>query len=256
MIIALNKLLFLMLLGSLWIGTPGSIDGAEPAELASNAAERLHERRMMVETQLQGRGRETITDKTVLDAMLKVPRHRFIPENNRRLAYSDGPVPIGQGQTISQPYIVALMTQALALKPGMKVLEVGTGSGYQAAILAEITPYVFTIELLKTLYDFSKKNLTDLGYHEIRCRKGDGYYGWPEYAPFDRIIVTCAALHIPPPLMEQLTPGGKMIIPVGGQFETQRLLLVSKDLEGNRRSETVTLVRFVPLLRGAPQDDL
>lgn len=226
-----------------------SMTFGSPTDQASVAAERLNERQTMVETQLQGRGRAAITDKAVIQAMLRVPRHLFIPEANRRLAYSDSPVPIGHGQTISQPYIVALMTQALELRPGMKVLEVGTGSGYQAAILAELTEKVFTMELLKPLYEFSEKNLTNLGYHDVRCQRGDGYYGWPERAPFDRIIVTCAALHIPPPLMEQLKPGGRMLIPVGGQFETQRLLLVSKDHEGNRRSETVTLVRFVPLVR-------
>ncbi len=213
--------------------------------------ERLEERNAMVENQLKGLGRIPITDKRVIEAMRKVPRHLFIPTSNRSLAYADGPVPIGDGQTISQPYIVALMTQALDIQPGMKVLEIGTGSGYQAAVLAEITNRVFTIELLQSLYEFAKNNLIQLGYSQVKCRRGDGYYGWSEQAPFDRIIVTCAALHIPPPLLDQLKPGGKMIIPVGGAFETQRLLLVSKDSEGRRRSETVTLVRFVPLVRGS-----
>jgi protein-L-isoaspartate(D-aspartate) O-methyltransferase len=212
--------------------------------------ERLEERKAMVENQLKGLGRIPITDKRVIDAMRKVPRHLFIPESHRSLAYADSPVPIGYGQTISQPYIVALMTQALDIQSGMKVLEIGTGSGYQAAVLAEITNSVYTIELLKPLYDFANHNLVRLGYSHVKCRQGDGYYGWPEHAPFDRIIVTCAALHIPPPLLDQLRPGGKMIIPVGGAFETQRLLLVSKDSDGRRRSETVTLVRFVPLVRG------
>jgi protein-L-isoaspartate(D-aspartate) O-methyltransferase len=141
------------------------------------------------------------------------------------------------------------MTQALELKPGMKVLEIGTGSGYQAAILEEITPQVFTIEIIKALYDSARDRLKNLGYVKAQVRRGDGYYGWPEVAPFDRIIVTCAALHIPPPLWEQLSPGGKMIIPVGGNFETQRLLLVSKDESGGRTSKTIELVRFVPLIR-------
>jgi len=242
------RVLILVFFGAALVGVQDMALGS-PTGQAPAMTERLNERRTMVETQLQGRGRVAITDKAVIEAMLKVPRHLFMPEANRRLAYYDSPVPIGYGQTISQPYIVGLMTQALELSPGMKVLEVGTGSGYQAAILAELTDKVFSLELLKPLYEFSKKNLTNLGYHHVRCHRSDGYYGWPEHAPFDRIVVTCAALHIPPPLMEQLKPGGKMLIPVGGQFETQRLLLVSKDLEGNRRSQTLTLVRFVPLVR-------
>ncbi len=227
----------------------GSSSDAE-AQLRERFGERLEERHAMVENQLSGLGRIPITDQRVLDAMRKVPRHLFIPESRRSLAYADSPVPIGHGQTISQPYIVALMTQVLDIQPGMKVLEIGTGSGYQAAVLAEITNNVFTIELLKPLYEFASRNLVHLGYSQVKCRQGDGYYGWPEQAPFDRIIVTCAALHIPPPLLDQLKPSGKMIIPVGAAFETQRLLLVSKDTDGRRRSETVTLVRFVPLIRG------
>ncbi len=217
--------------------------------LTEKFSERSDERRSMVENQLKGYGRIPVTQKSVINAMLKVPRHLFIPESHRGLAYADSPVPIGYGQTISQPYIVALMSQVLDIQPGMKVLEIGTGSGYQAAILAEMGAKVFTIELLKPLYDFAKNNLAMLGYSNVMCLQGDGYYGWPEHAPFDRIIVTCAALHIPQPLVDQLKAGGKIIIPVGGPFETQRLLLVSKDSEGKRRSETVTLVRFVPLIR-------
>lgn len=231
---------------------PTSVGGfQETSQVQSHKkfSERADERRAMVENQLTGFGRIPVTDKNVVDAMLKVPRHLFIPEGHRALAYADSPVPIGYGQTISQPYIVALMTQALNIRPGMKVLEIGTGSGYQAAILAEMLAEAFTIELLKPLHEFAKNNLARLGYSQVRCLQGDGYYGWPDHAPFDRIIVTCAALHIPQPLMDQLKSGGKMIIPVGGPFETQRLLLVSKDSEGKRRSETVTLVRFVPLVR-------
>lgn len=204
----------------------------------------------MVRTQLTGHFRTGITDKAVLDAMLEVPRHLFIPQANRVFAYYDTPVPIGHGQTISQPYIVALMTQALDLQPGMKVLEVGTGSGYQAAILAELTQHVFTIEIIEPLYHRAMTALQTLGYDSVSVRLGDGYYGLKENAPFDRIIVTCAAQHIPPPLFEQLKPGGKMVIPVGGQFETQRLLLVTKGEDGGRTSKTLELVRFVPLIRG------
>jgi protein-L-isoaspartate(D-aspartate) O-methyltransferase len=140
------------------------------------------------------------------------------------------------------------MTEALDLEPGMKALEVGTGSGYQAAVLAEITPEVYTIEILEPLVERAKKTLTDLGYKTVVVRQGDGYYGMSDIAPFDRIIVTCAALHVPPPLFHQLRPGGKMVIPVGGRFETQRLLLVTKDDKGQRSSKTLELVRFVPLV--------
>lgn len=241
-------LIFWLCLGS---AITADLQVESEVKLREKFGERADERLAMMESQLKGLGRIPITDKDVRDAMHKVPRHLFIPESNKRLAYADSPVPIGYGQTISQPYIVALMTQALDIKPGMKVLEIGTGSGYQAAILAEMRAEVFTIELLKPLYELAKNNLAQLGYSHVMCLQGDGYYGWPERAPFDRIIVTCAALHIPQPLTDQLKPGGKMIIPVGGPFETQRLLLVSRDSEGKRKSQTVTLVRFVPLVRGS-----
>jgi len=209
----------------------------------------------MVATQLSGRGRTTISDQAVLDAMLRVPRHAFVPETSAAHAYGDYPVPIGHGQTISQPYIVALMTQYLDVRPGMSVLEIGTGSGYQAAILAEITPSVFTIEIIRPLYESAAARLDRLGFRTVKVLLGDGYFGWQKHAPFDRIIVTCAALHIPPPLLDQLKPDGKMVIPVGGTFETQRLLLVTKDEQGGRSSKTLELVRFVPLIRGAPIEE-
>jgi protein-L-isoaspartate(D-aspartate) O-methyltransferase len=228
-------------------------DRGRVAEAKPTGEERQQERTRMVETQLKGWGRTSITDTAVLRAMLKVPRHLFVPESMRTQAYDDSPLPIGHGQTISQPYIVALMTQALELKRGMKVLEVGTGSGYQAAILAEITPHVFTIEIIKPLYESARDRLKNIGYNTVTVAFGDGYYGMNDAAPFDRIIVTCAALHVPPPLFEQLKPGGRMIIPVGGAFETQRLLLITKDEEGRRTSKALELVRFVPLIRGAEQ---
>jgi protein-L-isoaspartate(D-aspartate) O-methyltransferase len=234
-------------------GLHGARSAAAEADLPAAFSERQQERTHMVETQLKGWGRTPIVDRAVLQAMLKVPRHFFVPPDRAALAYRDTPVPIGSGQTISQPYVVALMTQALGLKHGMKVLEVGTGSGYQAAILAEITPYVFTIEIIRPLYEAAADRLKKLGYNSVKVRLGDGYYGWKEFAPFDRIIVTCAALHIPPPLFEQLKPGGKMVIPVGGTFEVQRLLLVTKDESGGRSSKALELVRFVPLIRGTPQ---
>ncbi|AFM23853.1 protein-L-isoaspartate(D-aspartate) O-methyltransferase [Desulfomonile tiedjei] len=213
-------------------------------------SEMQQERKRMVETQFKGLGRTPIENAAVLQAMLTVPRHLFVPSSHRRLSYEDTPLPIGFGQTISQPYIVALMTQALGVEPGMKVLEIGTGSGYQAAVLAQITPHVYTVEIIEELYRSASKRLQDLGYSSVVVRQGDGYFGLSEGAPYDRIIVTCAALHIPAPLFDQLKPGGKMIIPVGGGFETQRLLLVSKDQQGGRTSQTLELVRFVPLLRG------
>jgi len=206
----------------------------------------------MVHEGMKGFGRTPIVDRAVLSAMERVPRHLFVPAKAARYAYQDSALPIGYGQTISQPYIVALMTQALEVQPGMKVLEIGTGSGYQAAVLEEITPQVFTIEIIKGLYESARDRLQSLGYGKTHVRLGDGYYGWQEFVPFDRIIVTCAALHVPPPLFEQLAPGGKMVIPVGGNFETQRLLLVSKDESGGRTSKTLELVRFVPLVRGTP----
>jgi protein-L-isoaspartate(D-aspartate) O-methyltransferase len=223
------------------------------AEARPADEEKQQERASMVETQLKGWGRTPITDKAVLGAMLKTPRHMFVPESMKARAYDDSPLPIGHGQTISQPYIVALMTQALELTPDMKVLEIGSGSGYQAAILAEITPHVFTIEIIKPLYESARGRLKNLGYNTVTIALGDGYYGMKDEAPFDRIIVTCAALHVPPPLFDQLKPGGRMIIPVGGAFETQRLLLVTKDEEGRRASKALELVRFVPLIRGAEQ---
>jgi protein-L-isoaspartate(D-aspartate) O-methyltransferase len=227
------------------------VEAQERPDLTKLFSERQQQRDEMVRTQFSGLGRTRITDQAVLDAMRRVPRHLFIPEAERRYAYADTPVPIGYGQTISQPYIVALMTQGLELKPGISVLEVGTGSGYQAAILAEITDAVSTIEIIEPLFKRVQTTLARLGYEKVNVRRGDGYYGLPDFAPFDRIIVTCAALHVPPPLFEQLKPGGKMIIPVGGAYETQRLLLVTKDEKGAKTSKTLELVKFVPLIRGS-----
>lgn len=231
-----------------------AISGSSPAQMdrPTNPAfqERRAAREEMVRTQMSGPGRTPITDQAVLEAMRTVPRHRFIPKSRRPWAYADSPVPIGYGQTISQPYIVALMTQGLELQPGMKVLEVGTGSGYQAAILAEITSEVYTIEIIEPLYRRAGTTLADLGYGTVRTRLGDGYFGLADSAPFDRIIVTCAALHVPPPLFNQLKVGGTMVIPVGGRFEVQRLLLVRKLPDGRRSSQTLDYVRFVPLVRG------
>ncbi|HHS12719.1 MAG TPA: protein-L-isoaspartate(D-aspartate) O-methyltransferase [bacterium] len=201
----------------------------------------IRQRHEMVERQIIARG---VRDEEVLRAMRKVPRHLFVPESFRRLAYADEPLPIGEDQTISQPYIVAYMTEALRLKGGERVLEIGTGSGYQAAVLAEIADSVFTIEIVPALADRAAETLADLGYDNVRCLKGDGTYGWPEKAPFDAIMVTAAPPSIPSALSEQLKEGGRMIIPVGTWY--QELILVTRK-NGALRKERLIPVRFVPM---------
>jgi len=201
------------------------------------------ERKRMVQKDLAGRD---ITDKKVLDAMGKVKRHLFVDKNLRDQAYNDHPLPIGEGQTISQPYIVALMTQALTITPGQKVLEIGTGAGYQAAVLAELTDNVYTIEILPGLAQKAARRLRALGYASVKVKCGDGYAGWEEYAPFDAIIITCAATHIPPLLLKQLKIGGKLIMPLGDTFFTQDLTLLIKKESGNEVT-SITGVVFVPM---------
>lgn len=186
-------------------------------------------------------------DRPVLDAMRQVPRHLFVPEQVRAHAYENRPLPIGHEATISQPYIVALMTDLLEVRPGDKVLEVGTGSGYQAAILSRLTDQVFSIEIVSALAERAARQLAELGY-AVTVRAGDGYAGWPEHAPFDRIIVTAGADHIPQPLVDQLRPGGRMVIPVGRNDDLQ-LTLVTKDARGRVRTRRLLAVRFVPLTR-------
>jgi protein-L-isoaspartate(D-aspartate) O-methyltransferase len=187
---------------------------------------------------------------SVMKAMANVPRHEFVPRNLRRAAYENRPLPIGYGQTISQPYIVALMTDLLDVEGDDIVLEVGTGSGYQAAILAELVKKIYTIEIIKELGEQAKGRLEDLGYQNIAVQVGDGYYGLEGLAPFDGIIVTAAANHVPPPLIKQLRPGGKMVIPVGGAFMTQQLMLVEKRNDGKIITKQVLPVIFVPLTGG------
>jgi protein-L-isoaspartate(D-aspartate) O-methyltransferase len=213
------------------------------------AAERAREREEMVVSQIAGAadGRGAIKSEAVLDAMRTVPRHAFVPAAGQRQSYADSPVPIGHGQTISQPYIVALMSELLELNPGQKVLEIGTGSGYQAAVLAHLTPHVYTIEIIEPLARGAEKALAAQGYADVKRRTGDGYFGWPEEAPFDAIIVTCAAGHLPPPLWEQLKPGGRIVVPIGGPFEVQRLVVLTKTPQGLRRSKSIIPVAFVPM---------
>ncbi|MGH8631386.1 MAG: protein-L-isoaspartate(D-aspartate) O-methyltransferase [Burkholderiales bacterium] len=186
-------------------------------------------------------------DPLVLATMNKVERHRFVPGSQQRHAYENRPLPIGHGQTISQPYIVALMTDLLDPQSNHSVLEIGTGSGYQAAVLAELARRVYTIEIIEPLGRDAGKRLARLGYRNVEVRIADGYYGWPEHGPFDGIVVTAAATHVPPPLIRQLKPGGKMVIPVGASFLTQYLLLVEKHLGGAVTSRQILPVRFVPL---------
>jgi len=180
-------------------------------------------------------------------AMGAVKRHEFVPDALRNQAYANHPLPIGYGQTISQPYIVALMTELLHLKTGDTVLEVGTGSGYQAAVLAQLAERVYSIEIVEPLFEEATERLARLGYSNVTTRLGDGYYGWEEHAPFDAIIVTAAASHVPPPLIAQLKPGGRLTIPVGGRFLTQYLLLIEKTADGEIITRQITPVRFVPL---------
>jgi len=211
----------------------------------------IEEREHMVKFDLRGRD---ITDEKVLEVMARVPRHEFVPRDLQGKAYADHPLPIGYGQTISQPYIVALMTQGLKLKKEDRVLEIGTGSGYQAAVLAEIVDEVYTIEIIEELAERANKTLKELDYENVEVKTGDGYFGWEEHAPFDAIIVTCAANHIPPPLIEQLDEGGRLIIPLGSTKYYQTLTLVEKR-NGSLETKYITSVRFVPMtgeaLKGA-----
>lgn len=213
--------------------------------------DRFEDQRLeMVRTQIEARG---IADTATLRAMRTVPRHEFVPDDMRNIAYSDGPLPIEEGQAISQPYVVAFMTEALHVASGQKVLEVGTGSGYQAAVLAEMGARVFSVEIFEGLARSSAERLARLGYDSVTVRAGDGYLGWPEEAPFDRIIVTAAPDSIPPALVEQLRPGGRIVIPVSPEGEPQELMVGEKSGTGFTLTQSIALVRFVPLLRDAPR---
>lgn len=198
----------------------------------------------MVETQIKARG---VSDERTLEAMRTVPRHKFVPKLYAPFAYNDQPLPIGEGQTISQPYIVAFMTEQLKLKPGCRVLEVGTGSGYQAAVLSLLCREVYTIEIIPSLGEGARKVLEELEYKNVSVKIGDGYLGWEEHAPFDGILVTAAAPHIPQPLIDQLKIDGRMIIPIGEVFDVQDLVLVEKKEDGSVTTQKILPVRFVPL---------
>ncbi|TVR58435.1 MAG: protein-L-isoaspartate(D-aspartate) O-methyltransferase [Spirochaetaceae bacterium] len=217
----------------------GTTEPSDPAD-----EDRRTDRDTMVTEQIAGRG---VSDPKVLAAMRSVPRHLFVPENERRNAYADRPLPIGHGQTISQPYIVAFMTELLELTGDEKVLEIGTGSGYQAAVLAEITPHVYSIEIIEPLLETGTAALETAGYTTVKTKAGDGYHGWEDYAPFDRIIVTAAAGHIPPPLVEQLAPDGIIVIPVGSPYQVQTLIRAVRDPERGLTTESIATVRFVPM---------
>ncbi len=226
-------------------GNNGSINGEILKDSIKMKDEFFGARDSMVKEQLQARG---ITNRLVLDAMLNVKRHLFVPERYRPYAYADGPLPIGLDQTISQPYIVAYMTEAVDPKPEMKVLEIGTGSGYQAAVLAEIVKEVYTIEYFDQLAGNAAKILDSLGYKNVKVKAGDGFFGWKEYAPFDAIIVTAAPEDVPQPLIDQLREGGRMIIPLGGSGTIQSLVILQK-VNGKIERREAMKVKFVPFLR-------
>ena len=223
---------------------PGEKPGhPKPVKLTPEEAKYAEQRAYMVRTQIEARG---VRDPLVLSAMRKVPRRKFMPAQVRGLAYHDGAVPIGHGQTISQPFIVAAMTEQLQLRGPEKVLEIGTGTGYQAAVLAEISSEVCTIEILKPLADTAAKHLKEMGYKNVRVRCGDGFQGWKEHAPFDAIIVTCAPPKVPQPLIDQLKVGGRLVCPVGKQWRPQKLVLVTKTKDGVKE-EFLMGVAFVPM---------
>ena len=209
--------------------------------------ERKEERENMVYNYIQNSVYNPVTDQHILDAMRVVPRHKFVPKQFQRNAYANTPLLIGYDQTISQPIIVAHMTELLKIKKGDKILEIGTGSGYQAAVLSELTPYVYSIEIIEKLGLNAITLFDELGYNTIKVKIGDGYEGWSEHAPYDGIIVTCAPENIPEPLIEQLKPGGRIVIPLGKKNQIQNLVVIEKDKKGNLKQKVQYPVRFVPM---------
>jgi protein-L-isoaspartate(D-aspartate) O-methyltransferase len=234
---------------------PEKVETSETTDGTSWDRPRFDERREERYDLVDRIERRDDVSEPVAEAMRHVPRHLFVPERRRGGAYTDTALPIGHGQTISQPTVVAVMTTALELDADSRVLEVGTGSAYQAAVLAELTPHVYTIEIIEELAAQARERLHGLGYNQVKVRQGDGYFGWPEHAPFDAIIVTAAPGHVPPPLLKQLKEGGRMIIPVGGQFQTQSLLLLTKDAQGDVSTEHLMPVRFVPMTGRAQEGE-
>jgi len=236
------------------IGRQNSLNTASPKTPRGDAnrpdhnhpafAEQTQQRNRMVDSYITGRG---VDDPNVIEAMRTVPRHAFVPPRHKRRAYYDHPIPIGLNQTISAPYIVAYMTGALALDANCRVLEIGTGSGYQAAVCAEISREVYSVEILRPLAESAAARLKELGYRNVTVRQGDGYFGWPEKGPFDAIIITAAAPMVPPPLKRQLKPGGRMILPLGSPYGVQTLVLLTKDHKGQFRSKRLLPVVFVPM---------
>jgi protein-L-isoaspartate(D-aspartate) O-methyltransferase len=233
--------------GALLLGLPGRVSEAGGADRRAQMVQTIQEH---ARSATEALGRDFIAPG-VLEVMARVPRHAFVPDDQRAHAYEDRPLPIGHGQTISQPFIVALMTDLLRVQPADVVLELGTGSGYQAAVLAPLVREVHTIEIIEGLAETAAERLAGPGYRNVETHVGDGYYGVPSAAPFDGIVVTAAASQIPPPLIQQLRPGGRMVIPVGRGFMLQHLMLVEKDADGSIRTRQTLPVRFVPLTRSS-----
>jgi len=232
-------------IAALLVAIAGQAAAADPETVARLSMVRTIE---VIARESTGGATPATLDTAVLEAMRRVPRHAFVPVAQRPLAYDNRPLPIGYGQTISQPYIVALMTDLLRLPPRARALEIGTGSGYQAAVLAELGHQVYTIEIVSDLAKQAATRLSDLGYDAVHVRQGDGYYGWPEAAPFDGIVVTAAASQIPPPLLDQLKPGGRMVIPIDAAFLVQQLMLIQKRADESIHTEALLPVAFVPLV--------
>lgn len=236
-----------------WLAAMGAARGrlarAASSELhTANHTRMLEDIAQLVRETQRETGRGALSER-VMAALAKVPRHRFVPPEEERRAYLNRPLPIGSGQTISQPFIVALMTDFLDVQPADRVLEIGTGSGYQAAVLAELANTVYTVEIIESLARAAAERFKALGYSNIEWKTGDGYHGWPEHAPFDAIMVTAAGRDIPQPLIDQLKPGGRLVIPVGSQYGTQTLVLVEKKADGMLTRRDILAVRFVPLTR-------